>query len=273
MPASGIPADVVLAFGRHVLHGGAVEQDRRKVLGVAAQAGRLVVSTMLPEVCAGCGLSGNWVCAACETTTHAIDQSSVCRRCGDPAADHEDTCHRCRMWSAELSACRSAFAFEGVVRSTVHLMKYRNQPARASWCARSMVDRLMLDQWEIDVFVPVPLHASRVRVRGYNQSERIAVELSRITGVPSVAALRRVRPTVSQVGLGATERRENVRDAFEAVGRLDGLTVALVDDVVTTGSTLQESARATVNAGATCVVAATFAAEVHVPPASGYHNA
>jgi len=131
-----------------------------------------------------------------------------------------------------------------------------------------MAKRLMLDQWEIDAFVPVPLHDSRVRARGYNQSERIAVELSALTGIPSLAALRRVRPTISQVNLGAQERRDNVRDAFSAVGQLNGLTIALVDDVITTGSTLQESARALVHAGATCVVAASFSQEVFETQAS-----
>lgn len=270
MPTSGATSDIVLAFGRNVLHGGTTDRDQHGVRRVAAAAGQLALRTMLPEVCAGCGLSGSWMCAGCERLMHSIDQSNACVRCGYPGRATGSVCERCASWGQELAACRSAFTFFGTVRSTVHLLKYRNEPARASWCARWMVDLLMLDEWTVDAFIPVPLHASRVHVRGYNQSERIAIELSRITGIPSVAALRRVRPTVSQVGLGAIERRQNVRDAFEATGRLDGLTVALVDDVVTTGSTLQESARAAVNAGSVCVVAATFAAEVHDAESHGH---
>lgn len=262
MPPDSLSVELLEAFGRDVLHSGRHHQSQRGVSGLLVNVGRLALKTLLPETCAGCGMSGTWLCRTCERSLGTIDQADVCRRCGHPGRGGNDTCQRCELWVPSLSASRSACAFSGSARSVVHLLKYRNQPARAIWCARTMLDVLQLERWDINLFVPVPLHETRVRVRGYNQSERIAVELSALTGLPSVAAIRRVRPTISQVGLGAAERRENVRGAFRANGSLTGLTVALIDDVLTTGATLQECAHACVDAGADCVVAATFAAEL-----------
>jgi ComF family protein len=119
-----------------------------------------------------------------------------------------------------------------------------------------------MDQWQVDLFVPVPLHPSRVSVRGYNQSERIATELSRLSGIPMARAIARHRSTSSQVGLSGSERRVNVLGAFRYEMSLEGLSVALIDDVVTTGSTIVESARACTSAGASVVVAATLATEI-----------
>jgi competence protein ComFC len=263
VPGDASRSGFLESFGSYVLHSGELERERRGLRAIATRAGQLAVRTTLPETCAGCGMSGTWMCADCARGIGRIDQSEVCPRCGNPGARASDACRRCISWRDELVACRSALAFSGAARAAVHLLKYRNQPSRAVWCARMMNDLLFLDQWQIDILVPVPLHDSRVAVRGYNQSERIAVELSKLAGVASVAALRRVRPTVSQVGLGADERRANVHEAFAPSVNLDGLTVALVDDVVTTGSTLQESAAACARAGAECVVAVTFAAEIH----------
>lgn len=113
------------------------------------------------------------------------------------------------------------------------------------------------------IAVPVPLHRSRQRTRGFNQAE----ELARQLGIPVVRALRRVRATPSQTDLPAARRHANVRDAFAVARRVDvtGLRIVLVDDVSTTGATLEACAAALVKAGAVEVRAVTAARVVSRP--------
>ena len=128
---------------------------------------------------------------------------------------------------------------------------------------------LMADRWEClrpgdrepDVIVPVALHPQRERARGYNQAALLADELSRQLGLPAVPdALVRVRDTMPQVGLSSHERRENVRGAFSCRGStLSGRRVLLVDDVCTTGATLEAAASALLDGGVESVWAYTLA--------------
>jgi ComF family protein len=141
----------------------------------------------------------------------------------------------------------------------VHLLKYRGEHARAPWCAERMWSAFERESVLPSVLIPVPLHRSRLKKRGFNQSERIAVELSKRSGIPHEAALMRWRATAPQVDLGADERAENVCGAFVARRMLTGQDVLLIDDVVTTGATLQACAHACRRVGASRVRALTLA--------------
>ena len=137
----------------------------------------------------------------------------------------------------------------------VHDLKYRDHRASAPTLGQLMAEHLLSDPLAADLLVPVPLHRRRERTRGYNQSELLARELGKHTDAPVDAnMLRRVRDTAPQVSMPTPEERmRNIEGAFECTGDVIGLTVLLIDDVVTTGSTMSACARPLVAAGAASV--------------------
>jgi ComF family protein len=183
------------------------------------------------------------------------------RRLGGVAP--ERTCQRCRVVRPSFTAVRSVFVYEAAAREAVHALKFRGLSAIAPAMATLMAQRLA--EWSPPVasVVPVPLAGSRRRQRGYNQSELLAKELSRLTGIPLAAkALARSRSTSPQYRLAdRDERRRNVSDAFRRGKEPPQGSVLLIDDVITTGATLDACARMLLEAGATSVFALTFARE------------
>jgi len=145
-----------------------------------------------------------------------------------------------------LAAVNYAFPIDALL----HSLKYRTNLALAPVLADlllAQIDGAALP----DFIVPMPLHPVRLRERGFNQAIEIARRISKKTGVPLLPALcRRVRDTTSQTGLPWKEREKNIRDAFDCEGKLNGKRIALVDDVMTTGATLNELARVLRKCGA-----------------------
>ena len=141
------------------------------------------------------------------------------------------------------------------MRELVYSLKYRNVRAVAPELARLLATYLESNTVPGQVIVPVPLHARRTRQRGYNQSELLARELSKRTGIPVEArALRRTRNTPPQVDMeGHEERKRNTEGAFECGSEMEGVSVLLIDDVVTTGNTMSSCAAALKTAGAASV--------------------
>lgn len=144
---------------------------------------------------------------------------------------------------------------EGVVRDAIHDLKYRNLRAAAPCLGRLLARWLESARVPGEVLVPVPLHRRRLRERGYNQSAMLAREVGKATGLPLVeGALLRVRDSVPQVSLSSRqERARNVDGSFRCGPRMDGAGIILVDDVVTTGSTMSACAEALKSAGASAV--------------------
>ncbi len=197
----------------------------------------------------------------------------VCDGCGDPLPSWRAIsvatarCARCRRGPRAVDRGRAIGLYDGSLREIIHAWKYQGRRS----IARALAARLRVEGAELlagaDIAVPVPLHPRRRRARGFNQ----AADLARGLGLPVVEALRRVRHTRSQVELPAARRHGNVRDAFErgAPGRrwpgcppfrsVEGLCVVLVDDVSTTGATLEACARMLKAAGAREVRALTAA--------------
>jgi ComF family protein len=177
-------------------------------------------------------------------------------RCGfcSAAWDGDGNCPRCFHLNA-LEGARAAFEMSGTARRLVHALKYRFYRDTAPAMVSLMQD--LPDNLQVDTFFAVPLHRSRQKSRGFNQSELL---LARAGWSPTGAGLNRVRRTERQVGSGFRERRVNVGGAFAYSGpRLDGLTVAIVDDVITTGATVAECAAVLKDAGARHVWALAFA--------------
>jgi len=151
---------------------------------------------------------------------------------------------------------------EGSVRQAIHRLKYRRDLALADVLAAQLVALVQSLDWPVEMVVAVPLGKQRQRERGYNQAALLAFPLALGLGVPWARhALARVRETPSQVGLDAAARRRNVAGAFRAGpdSALQGATVLLVDDVMTTGATLDAAAQALLNGGAAQVYAVTVA--------------
>ena len=194
----------------------------------------------------------------------------LCDRCGDPLPSWRVVslplagCPRCRRNPRRIDRARAIGAYDGALRAIVHALKYDGRRSLARPLARLMRERgaEMLDG--ADAVVPVPLHPSRRRHRGFNQ----AGDLARHLGLPVSPALRRVRATATQTSLPAGQRHRNMRAAFAATrhaANLAGAVVVLVDDVSTTGATLDACARALKEAGVKEVRALTAARGVTSP--------
>jgi predicted amidophosphoribosyltransferase len=161
-----------------------------------------------------------------------------------------------------LVSCRSAYNHSGAVRNAVHKLKYGNERGRAEWCALELCRLVDESITNSAVLVPVPLHPARFAVRGYNQSLEICRWIAGYRDLEVREALLRIRMTRPQVGLDAAARRSNLLDAFAAREPVAGLDVILVDDVITTGSTVVAASAALDLAGARSVRAVTVATGV-----------
>jgi ComF family protein len=240
----------------------------RMAHGVWKHTARLALDIALPTLCVACRepVDGDGVCAACWAKLSFI-APPFCPRLGipfvyDPGPD---------MLSMEAIAnppantrARAAVRYDDVARTLVHALKYQDRtdlaPAMGRWMARAGRELLA----EADVLVPVPLHWKRGWSRRYNQSGALARVIERQTGVKlSSEALRRVRPTQQQIGLSRKERASNVQGAFKVAADrqalIHGRRVVLIDDVLTSGATVDSCARALLRAKAASVDVLVFA--------------
>jgi ComF family protein len=235
----------------------------------------LALSRLFEPPCAACGetlqrpLDGA-ACELCWSGIHRITPP-VCDRCGDPLPSPytsfpEPWCGLCAGAEHCVGRSRSIGAYEGRLRDVIHALKYdgrRSVGVRLAALMRVAGADVLNGA---DCVVPVPLHPGRERARGFNQSE----DLARSLGLPVVRLLRRTRPTQPQVDLPASRRMQNVKDAFaitrcSRLTELKGLVLVLVDDVSTTGATLEACARVLKVAGAREVRALTAARVVSGP--------
>ncbi len=231
-----------------------------RVVGeVLSRIGSVLVEVVYPARCAGCGRRGCWVCGDCDAALPRF-APPWCQRCGAPVA--LDACV-CSELPPEIGGLRSVGRYDGWLRRAIVRFKYEEEWARADHLSAALAEPLATWQ-DLDALVPVPLHPERLRRRGYNQSALLAEGAGQRLGLPVLPALQRVRATPRQVGLGAEDRRRNVEDAFAVSMGTDlvGKRLVLVDDVVTTGSTLEACAAALLSGGAREVSAVTLAQEM-----------
>lgn len=230
---------------------------------------RAAASLFYPATCAVCGGAverTDYLCAACARKVQRIT-APFCAVCSEPfsgAIDQTFTCLNCaqrKLWfDTAVSACRS----RGVVRFVMLQFKYNRQlhlrHLIRAWLLEALQDERLRGR-TFSVIVPVPLHPARRRERGFNQAEVLARILSEHMKVPVQPALKRVRYTTTQTALERVDRIENLRDAFRLRrnAAVRDCAVLLVDDILTTGSTLSECARVLRQAGARSVHAVTAA--------------
>ncbi|WP_375311532.1 ComF family protein [Bradyrhizobium sp. A5] len=246
-----------LGVGRHVL----------------SRAARLALDIALPTLCVSCRepVDGEGVCAACWARLSFIERP-YCPRLGipfvyDPGPD---------MLSMEAIAsppayqrARAAVRYDDVARTLVHALKYQDRtdlaPAMGRWMARAGSELLT----GADMLVPVPLHWRRAWRRRYNQSGALARIIERQSGVKVRGeVLRRVRATEQQIGLSRAQRATNVQGAFQVSAdrqaEVQGRRIILIDDVLTSGATLDACARALLRAKAAQVDVLVFARVVEI---------
>lgn len=229
-----------------------------------------LLDILYPRRCLGCGVSSpetfRYICWDCWSDSARVE-SPFCDLCGDPvsgAIDHDFVCYTCSSEKPSFDGARSAVRYDGVVGEALRQLKYEQALWLAPDIAKLLKNCLKAEYpgLRVDLLVPVPLHHVRRRHRGYNQSEVLARELGRQLGCPSdPGILRRIRPTMSQTNLTAKERLSNVDKAFKyrRGQRLAGRRILLVDDVMTTGATVNACAKALKKGGATSVHVITAA--------------
>ena len=245
--------------------------------GAWRHAARLALDIALPTLCVACRepVDGEGVCAECWAKLSFIAKP-YCPRLGIPFVYDPGP----ELLSMEAIAnppayqrARAAVRYDDVARTLVHALKYQDRtdlaPAMGRWMARA--GRELLE--EADALVPVPLHWQRAWGRRYNQSGALARVIARQSGVKFASeTLRRVRPTQQQIGLSRSQRASNVQGAFKIAddrrSEIQGRRVVLVDDVLTTGATVDACARALLRAKAASVDVLVFArvVESHKAP-------
>ena len=202
------------------------------------------------------------VCEACWASLRPL-APPLCDRCGDQIPSWRTT----SLAGGLCARCRAFGSYDGQLRLIIHALKYDKRRSLARRLALLMRERGADVLADADCLVPVPLHWRRLRVRGFNQAADLAAGL----GLPVARALRRVRPTRPQAELPASRRYHNLRGAFAPARRpgrrraVVGKCVVLVDDVFTTGATLDGCARVLKAAGAREVRALTVARAVSRP--------
>lgn len=226
----------------------------------ARRLANALLDLIYPPTCGGCRRAGTRLCPHCASQVHWLDAGPFCWRCGQPAAE-DGVCSSCHDAPPALSAIRSAAIFTGPLREAIHVFKYNGRTDLAEPLASLMVEFWQRNTLPADVVVPVPLHHQRQRERGFNQAALLAQVFVALTGLPlSVDGLERIRETAPQIGLNAQQRRHNVYGAFRArPAALSGRRPLLIDDVCTTGATLEACAAALLSAGCQAVYALTLA--------------
>lgn len=231
-----------------------------------------VMALVLAPCCAACGEpldqpTRGCVCPACWSSIHPLTEP-LCKTCGDalPTWRARTTttqqCDRCRRRPRAITIGRAVAAYEGRLRDILHALKYEGRRSVARHLAQMMAVAAAPLLENADFVVPVPLHFVRHYRRGFNQAE----ELAKYLPLRVVRALRRRRSTATQTDLPEAQRHTNVKNAFAVRRRarhdVKNATILLVDDVSTTGATLDECARALLAAGAKEVRALTAARAV-----------
>jgi ComF family protein len=237
---------------------------------------RSLFAALFPSDCRLCGIpleniSRLPVCESCLLAMHPIS-GETCETCGEllpgsPSLIRASICSVCQEAPPSFAKAVAYGAYEAELRELIHLLKYEQVVPAAGVLGGMLaeaVEKLSISEKRVMV-VPVPLHRSKRRQRGFNQTELIVRDALKKLGHPrfelAINVLERRRATVSQIGLTRAQRAENIHGAFrvEHLNRVQGRDILLVDDVLTTGTTAAECARVLRKAGANRVWVATVA--------------
>lgn len=218
---------------------------------------------LFPRCCVVCGKEGEFICASCLSGVAKIEPP-FCSLCGKPIS-HCGVCSNCTANPPLFDTARAPFQFQKSIRKAIHEYKYNNLKAASGLFAELLHDYIQKNPVSADIIIPVPLHPERLKERGYNQSALLGRELGRLTGIPfSENAIKRLKYSVSQAqSTSITQRLESVSDAFSCVCKdISGAKILLVDDVATSGATLNACASVLREKGAKTINCLTIAKEI-----------
>ena len=238
------------------------ELRKRISEGVSSSYGKLL-DTTFPARCVTCHKEGSFICDACQKTTRIIGER-CCQLCGEPVSFGGSLCNQCERAPLEIGGIRSIYYYEGAVKDAILQLKFHGLKSIVPLLGSHMSAYMSGNQLDADFIVPVPSHSKRIRERGYNQAELLARALASISGISVEAkTLRRIKLVRPQSSSSSREeRRTNVIDTFVCSGEgVSGKRVLLVDDVCTTGYTLEACSRELRTACAAEVRALTVARE------------
>ena len=227
---------------------------------VVSKVGNWALDLLFPIQCAGCGRESKIICEACLPELTKL-KLPYCQLCASP--NTLSPCSWCSENPLSIDLIRAPFLMEGAIRNAVFSLKYRGLRAAAPELGRLLAQYRGDHAVPGEIIVPVPLHHRRLHTRGYNQSVLLAHELSKVTALPQANnLLTRVNDAPPQVeAANRSQRRTNVAGSFRASDDVAGLKVLLIDDVVTTGSTMSACAAALKAAGAVSVWGLALARE------------
>jgi len=206
-----------------------------------------------------------WICAECDGLLETIAEP-VCARCGAGAEPGRALCAGCSSKHPHefLTGNRALFIYDDITKRLIYNFKYLNHPEIAEGLAQFLSGPAVRDYLRADILTYVPLHRRRLYSRGFNQAEAFAKNVSAVTGVPSFNLLSRGRDTKPQSLLHYQSRLENLTNAFKINKKTDirGKDVLVIDDIYTTGATLEACAKELKNGGAARVRGFTVAVAV-----------
>ena len=244
------------------------------IFSLPGVVGRALLDFVYPPHCLVCGRyleeARRYLCDRCWGEI-LVCYPHRCQRCSCPLEKEVPVCFNCRTWEPAFERVLIMGFFSGALQQAVHQLKFRGERGLGRELGRCLgrAPEFAGTLPEVDLLIPVPLHPARQRERGFNQSGYIAQGLAQVLGKPlRNDLLKRRFPTSPQAQLDAAARRQHLHGAFQVKGPLPGHTcIGLVDDVVTTGTTLDTCARTLVQAGATRVWGLALACPFHRPAA------
>ncbi|WP_373214345.1 double zinc ribbon domain-containing protein [Ruminococcus sp. 5_1_39BFAA] len=192
------------------------------------------------------------ICPACAKEIRPISEPR-CFKCGKPVKEEEEYCVDCRIHPGAFRQGKGIFLYDSRMKDSLMKYKYYGRREYGRFFARAMYiyGKKDLERWKPDLLIPVPLYWRKQRMRGFNQAAYLAEQLSGYTGIPADCSLvKKVRQTKSQKKLDAAGRRKNLQAAFRVRERVDGRRILVVDDVYTTGSTMDAMASCLLENGA-----------------------
>lgn len=234
----------------------------------AKKVKKTIIEVLFPKniACLLCNkeLSENTHYSMCNKCLQALPKNNgkTCAKCGEQINSQSKYCLRCKSQKPKFTQCFSPLLYQKPVTTLIKNFKYNNKRYYSETLGNFLVESYVLNNLNCDLVFPVPLHEKRQNERGFNQAELLANQLVKQLHIPiSTDALKRVKHTQTQTSLTKTERAENVKKAFVVTQKelVKDRTILLVDDVYTTGSTLNECAKVLFKAGAKEVYCLTLA--------------